>query len=265
MRDLDEIRVPGAPQAGRTEGERRELDVPRFAQPDDVTCGPTCLMQVYRFYGDELPYEDIVSDTPRNPDGGTQAVWLGSSALRHGYRATLYPFDLRVFDPSWFDLPQKALEVKLAQRQEAAPKARLRLTLSAWREYLAAGGRVEFAELTAALLTDILDRGHPILCGLSATWLYRQVRERRHDNEWDDIHGEPAGHFVVICGYTGNGRRFMIRDPASHVPFSRNGRYLVPAQRLINAILLGDATSDAVLLELWPRRVRREAGLADVA
>ena len=25
------------------------------AQPDEVSCGPTCLHSVYRFYGDELP------------------------------------------------------------------------------------------------------------------------------------------------------------------------------------------------------------------
>src|SRR5690606_27975392 len=30
-----------------------ELSVPRFAQPDDVTCGPTCLRQVLSFYGDD--------------------------------------------------------------------------------------------------------------------------------------------------------------------------------------------------------------------
>ncbi|MEZ5392858.1 MAG: hypothetical protein R2724_08265 [Bryobacterales bacterium] len=27
------------------------LRVPRFKQPDDVTCGPTCLKQVFGFHG----------------------------------------------------------------------------------------------------------------------------------------------------------------------------------------------------------------------
>jgi hypothetical protein len=125
--------------------------------------------------------------------------------------------------------------------------------IDAWIQFLGEGGRVEFAELSPVLLGSILERGHPILCGLSATWLYRQCRERPHDNEWDDVIGDPCGHFVVICGYSGAGRRFMVRDPSSHVPFSPDGRYVVPAQRLINAILLGDVTQDAVLLELWPK------------
>jgi hypothetical protein len=36
------------------------------------------------------------------------------------------------------------------------------------------------------------------------------------------------------------------------VPLSEDGRQVVDAQRLTNAILLGDLTYDAVLLELWP-------------
>jgi hypothetical protein len=33
---------------------------------------------------------------------------------------------------------------------------------------------------------------------------------------------------------------------------------VVDAQRLINSILLGDATYDAVLLELWPKHEEQE-------
>lgn len=234
--------------------ERIELDVPRFAQPDDVTCGPTCLMQLYSYYHDFRPFDAIHGDTPTNPDGGTFAVYLGLTALRHGYRATLYPWDLRVFDPSWFELSQRSLAAKLLARAAHVTNPAVKRAATAWHQFIAEGGRIEFAELSPDLIVGALDRGHPILCGLSATWLYRQTRERPDDNEWDDIQGDPTGHFVVVCGYSGAGKRFMVRDPSSHVPFSNNGRYVVPARRLINAILLGDVTQDAVLLEIWPRK-----------
>lgn len=252
MKGSDRLTVPAALQAGLAERERRELDVPRFEQPDDVTCGPTCLMQVFRYYGDDTPFPAIIDRTERNPDGGTLAVYLGLAALALGYRAALYPFDVRVFDPSWFDLTQAALRAKLLARADAvAGKPKLRAATLAYARFVEQGGRLEFAELAPELLTAIIDRGHPVLCGLSATWLYRQRRERGDTNEPDDVHGDPTGHFVVICGYAGAGRRFMVRDPSSHVPFSRTGRYVVPAHRLINAILLGEITYDAVLLELW--------------
>jgi hypothetical protein len=42
---------------------------------------------------------------------------------------------------------------------------------------------------------------------LSATYLYQTKRE--FDNEYDDIRGNPVGHFVVICGYYARSDRFM--------------------------------------------------------
>ena len=55
------------------------------------------------------------------------------------------------------------------------------------------------------------------------------------------------------CSNRQRGRRFTVRDPSAHAPTDRQGRVGVEAHRLINAILLGDLTYDAVLLELWPR------------
>src|SRR5262245_7206699 len=69
------------------------LEVERFAQPDDVTCGPTCLAQVYRYYGFDKPLPDVIGATARNPDGGTLAVYLGNAALRDGFEATIYSYN----------------------------------------------------------------------------------------------------------------------------------------------------------------------------
>jgi hypothetical protein len=117
------------------------------------------------------------------------------------------------------------------------------------------GGEVAFDELSPKLLKGILNRDHPVLAGLSATHLYRMPRERQQPGSQqlvdDDVGGDPVGHFVVISGYGGHGRRFTVRDPSAHIPSTPDGRLQVEAQRLINSILLGDLTYDAVLLELW--------------
>lgn len=227
------------------------LDVPRFEQPDDVTCGPTCLAQIYRYYGYQRTVSEVIQETPRNPDGGTLAVYLGTSALRKGFLTTIYSYNLRVFDPTWQTLRPPALVAKLQKRVHAVESRRLRHTLNAYIAYLKAGGEVKFQELNTRLLVEILARGSPILTGLSATYLYQTKRE--FCEEYDDIRGEPAGHFVVICGYYPRGDRFIVRDPSSHIPFSRTGKYSVSAERLIAAIFLGDATYDAVLLVLAKR------------
>lgn len=222
------------------------LDVPRFAQPDEVSCGPTSLAQVYHFYKRGRPLDEVIRATPRNPDGGTQAVYLGITALRDDFKATIYPYNLRVFDPTWRKLGAAELIGKLNRRLEVVRPPKLRRTTAAYIEYLESGGKVRFAELTERLLVRILRRAQPILTGLSATYLYRTPRER--DEEYDDVSGEPVGHFVVVCGYYPKTRRFVVSDPSTHIPFSRSGRYSVGADRLIPAILLGELTYDSVLL-----------------
>jgi hypothetical protein len=234
-----------------------ELRVQRFFQPDDVTCGPTCLRKVYDFYGIHLDLDAVLGEIDRNEDGGTLAVFLGMAALRRGLRGRIFSYDLQIFDPTWAALSPGELSARIEARLPHLRDTQRLRAAHAYLEFIRMGGEVSvLEELTPALLKDVIDREHPLLVGLSATYLYRFARER-----WDaatdrlvddDIAGEPTGHFIVVVGYEHYGRRFSLRDPSEHVPDSEEGRLVVDAQRLINAILLGDATYDAVLLELWP-------------
>ncbi|HSJ08670.1 MAG TPA: hypothetical protein VK928_02125 [Longimicrobiales bacterium] len=234
----------------------RELTVQRFLQPDDVTCGPTCLRKVYDFYGLQVDMDNVVESLERNEDGGTLAVFLGMAALRRGLRARIYSYDLQIFDPTWAALPRRELVAKIRARFPHFTDPKRKGAAVAYVRYLEMGGELAFDDLTPALLRAIIDRGHPVLAGLSATYLYGYRRER-----WDaaagrlvedDVAGEPTGHFVVVSGYDQWGRQLVVLDPSEHVPVSEDGRLRVGAERLINAILLGDVTYDAVLLELWP-------------
>lgn len=229
-------------------GERIVLDVPRYKQPDDVTCGPTSLAQVYHFYGVDKPLKTLLRETPRNPDGGTLAVNLGIAALRDGFGVISYSYNLRIFDPTWRELRASAMLDKLRRRLARVKSRRLARSIAASIRFLELGGRFRFAPLERELLIEHLAAGQPILTGLSATWLYQTPREM--NEEEDDVHGDPVGHFVVICGYYPRSDKFLICDPEREIPFSRSGRYAVRADRLIPAILLGDVTYDANLLIL---------------
>src|SRR5215213_5938346 len=78
------------------------LPVQTLAQPDETTCGPTCLHAVYRYWGDQEPLERLIARAHRLEHGGTFAVFLGCDALRRGYRAAIYTYNVTVFDPTWF-------------------------------------------------------------------------------------------------------------------------------------------------------------------
>lgn len=232
-------------------------------QPDDSTCGPTCLHAVYRFYADALPLEQVIRETPSLEDGGTLAVLLACHALRRGYRATIFTYNLKVFDPTWFPVPGASGErssgaetIDLVARLEAQMAAKdspkLRAACAAYVDFLRLGGQLRMQDLNAALIRRFLKRSIPILTGLSSTYLYRCEREVEADQEHDDIRGVPTGHFVVLCGYGAQRRTVQVADPYEPNPLSHNHHYEVALDRLICAILLGVLTYDANLLVVQP-------------
>jgi hypothetical protein len=225
-------------------------------QPDDQTCGPTCLHAVYRHFGDELPLERLVAEIPMlEYGGGTLEVMLGVHALQRGYRATLHTFNLRVFDPSWFTL-QLDLEERLEAQLAARKHPKIRLATRGYLEFLRLGGRIRFGDLTSSTLRAPLRRGLPILTGLSATYLHRSMRELSESNQDDDVRGDPVGHFVVLCGYDAASRTVDVADPLEH-PDDGRRRYAVPIARVVGAIFLGVLTYDASCLVIEPRGPRR--------
>ncbi|MFH1021272.1 MAG: C39 family peptidase, partial [Pseudomonadota bacterium] len=78
------------------------LDVAILPQPDLITCGPTCLHAVYQYYGDDITLTKVIDEVKSLETGGTLDVFLACHALRRGYKARIYTYNLQVFDPTWF-------------------------------------------------------------------------------------------------------------------------------------------------------------------
>lgn len=232
---------------------RRELRLDIASQPDDTTCGPTCLHAVYRFFRDELALETVIDEVCALDGGGTLASLLGHHALGRGYRAILHSVNLRLFDPTWFGLERRALLERLRARMAARPdEPRWHAAGEAYVSFLERGGELRFADLSARLILRLLDRELPVLTGLSATWLYRESRELA-DGRPDDVAGDPVGHFVVLCGYDERTHKVRVADPLHPDPSIAAGwQYDIPVDRLVNAILLGVLTFDANLLQIEP-------------
>lgn len=248
-------RVPrrrrSAPQHPTAVGISTELLLDILPQPDDETCGPTCLHAVYRHHGDVLPLESIIAEVTPLVGGGTLAVFLGQHALRRGYDAILYTYNLDVFDPTWFAAESVDLVERLEARGRARPEGRRLLATDAYREFLQLGGVVRFEELQPDLIRRHLQEGNPILTGLSATYLYGCAREVAVGNtlHYDDVRGDATGHFVVVHGYDPATDSVLVADPLWDNPLGGHN-YRVGVLRLIGAILLGVLTYDGNLLVL---------------
>ena len=228
----------------------RPLDLEVLPQPDDTTCGPTCLHAVYRYWSDRIALRKVIREVTPLPGGGTLAVWLACHALRRGYRATIYTYNMQVFDPTWFGGDGTDIAAKLREQRRHKRDRRLAHATDAYLEFLRRGGALRFRELSPRLIRGFLRRDIPILTGLSATYLYGCARESEED--YDDVRGHPVGHFVVLHGYDPGKRQVSVADPLQDNPKYGSHYYTIGLNRLVGAILLGVLTYDANLLVITP-------------
>jgi hypothetical protein len=248
----------------RTQG----VDLPRFymnvemmSQPDEITCGPTALHAVYRYFGTDISLEKVIQEVHKFEDGGTLAVWLGCHALSLGYRARLYTCNLQLFDPSWFSTPGINLEEKLCEQMKYKSDEKLVRSSNACIDFLKLGGEIRLEDLTRRLLRKYLSQGCPILTGLSSTFLYQSMREAPPEQIQDDIRGVPTGHFVVLSGYDRENRLVCVVDPLEQNPYSSTKKYEIPIDRVISAIHLGILTYDANFLIIYPNKKEQSTTL----
>ena len=223
------------------------------AQPDEVTCGPTCLHALYQYYNDSISLKDVIREVKSLKSGGTLAVMLGNHALKHGYQAYIYTYNLNIFDPTWFRFSSNKMLYLLKRQMRYKFRSRkLQEESKAYIKFLEAGGKIRYEELNEHLIKGYLRQSIPILTGLSATYLYSTTREIPTSNKYDSIKGEPVGHFVVINGYDDPSHQVYLADPMNPNPL-KSQYYSVNFDRLINSIMLGIVTYDANLLIIEPK------------
>ena len=228
-------------------------------QPDDESCGPTCLHAVYRYYGLDIPIEDVIQTIDRSPSGGTFSICIAKHALQHGFKATVYINSLVLFDPSWFingEADNKLLIDKLEAQSKAKHLPYITSATTAIVEFLKLGGKICAQPLSKKLLKSFFDKNIPVITGLSSTNLYWSIRETFTEDGrsvYDDIRGTPCGHFVVLCGYDSQKKHVIVADPYSGNSMYHSSYYNVNIDSLINAILLGVITFDGNLTVIEPR------------
>lgn len=226
-------------------------------QPDDETCGPTCLHAIYRYYNYDISLKEVTDTVKRSASGGTLAPYLGTHALERGFTASILINNMDIFDPSWFEHSEACvnLSLKLEEQMHYKKSEGIQQSSIAYQEFLKAGGIIKFKFLSVELLKEYFSYHLPIITGLSSTYLYNSPREiyKKGESHFDDIKGTPCGHFVIVAGFDEEHQRIVVVDPFRENMLSRNNYYKVSSHRLINAILMGMVTYDANLLIIQPK------------
>jgi hypothetical protein len=222
-------------------------------QPDDTTCGPTSLHAVYQFHGMDVSLQEVIQSVDSLPDGGTLAVMLGIDALNKGFKARIFSYNLKMFDPSWEHCSNAELVELLEQQLKYKAGKRFTRATRAYQNFLRMGGEIILHYMHRDVLESYLTKDVPILTGLNATYLYNSKREytdRKNRSVYHDLKGVPTGHFVVVSGM--EQETVFVADPFKENPISGDSYYKVDLNRLINAILLGSMTYDANMLVILP-------------
>jgi hypothetical protein len=229
-------------------------------QPDDESCGPTCLHAIYRHYGYDIPITEVIQTIDRSPSGGTFSISIGKHALQHGFQATVYINSLVLFDPSWFvngEADSNLLIEKLEAQSNVKHDPYITNATVAIIEFLNLGGKICSHPLSEELLRTFFDKNIPVISGLSSTnlyWSQRGIFTEEGKSVFDDIRGTPCGHFVVLCGFDSDNNHVIVADPYTGNPMHHNSYYKVNINRLINAILLGVITFDGNLTVIEPKK-----------
>jgi len=215
------------------------------------------LQAVYRYFGDDIPLQQVIAEVTTLEEGGTLAVYLACHALRRGFEASIISYNLQIFDPTWAAASSAEIAEKL--KLQMAYKRHIpgfEVATHAYLDFLQLGGRLQFRVLTAGLIRSYLKRLIPLLCGLSATFLYGTAREYAKGSQlvYDDIRGVSTGHFVVLAEYNPQQQKVLIADPLMPNPVCPGQHYYVNISRLMCAIMLGTLTYDGDLLIVEPGR-----------
>jgi hypothetical protein len=235
-------------------------DLSIYTQPDGVSCGPTCLHALYQYFSDPISLEQTIAEIPYLETGGTLAVLLACHALSRGYKASLHSFNLHVLDPTWVTRKNVLLIDKLHTQLTHTSDPKIKMTTKAYIHFLEQGGQLHFGEISFDSIRAYLDSKIPLLSGVCATYLYKNMRDyTSEDNQvvYDEWLGAPTGHFIVLRGYDRGTEQLHIADPYKPHPLSTNNYYSVYFSRWLHAHLLGIITYDAELLAIEPIELSR--------
>ena len=223
--------------------EKISISIDRYAQPDNITCGPTSLRMVMNYYGKEVSHEDVMEHFTIFPGIGVLDPHIAMAAMNYGFNVKIISYNYRVIHPSWESLSSDMLLKKLQDYMPEITNYKDSVSASGYINYLKRGGRIEYYPLSKELIVSYLKEGQILIAALDMEYLYEGTVD------WSAAAPEPSSHFVVVHGYDPGAVKFEISDSWYEVSVpNENGHYFVSTARLITAILLGFQVNDADLV-----------------
>ncbi|HPB31539.1 MAG TPA: cysteine peptidase family C39 domain-containing protein [Candidatus Sumerlaeota bacterium] len=220
-----------------------DLEMAPVSQRDDFSCGAACLKMMMEYLGVSCPMETLRHMMPPIPGIGLHDTHVAMCAMKFGFTPTIYTYNYCLMHPIWNHLTDDEILEELVHIRDDPQSREQAIAAEGYCRYLLAGGHLIFYPLSKELILAHFDRGLPCMAALDMAFLY--------DCMPFDEDEKRATHFIVINGYDPNKNHFHITDPWHTIPLENDdGRYSIDADRVVNAILLGQHRNDSALIVL---------------
>lgn len=225
-------------------------------QTTDYNCGPTVLSAVLNHFNIAVSPDEISNNLRYfTEEHGTFITCLGMYALEKNLDATIYTYDLDVFDLTWNNGTDELLyhlnKMLLKCNTEDEMK---RLAIQYYIEFLKNGGHIEICPDFNFTFNNIFSKERAVIAGVSSQILYRG--SRINDNGDYDIYGKQEGHFIIAepavnASYMGI---VDISDPYGLKSKYGKLNYSITFDTFVQAVLQSTHTHDGAWLEITKQK-----------
>ncbi len=199
------------------------------------SCGPVCLLNVYRYFGIKTELKDILKELRIDDKTTTYPAQLASHLLSNGLKTVFINTNPFVVSPSWKNIRNKELVQKLTKWLKKNKKGRWEKSAKYLLKYLKKGGEIKICDLSTKMIDEYMAEGYLLICCLEESWIWGE-RKIKGTNKFDDIKGEPRGHFIIL--YDKEGEDYLVSDPYPTGLKNRNGLYKLDKNKLLAATLV---------------------------
>ncbi len=206
-------------------------------------CGPVSTYNIHKYFGTKITLPEILKDLGVTLKSLTFPSQLANHLRRQSYIVEVLTSCSYVVSPQWMGKPSSSIIDQLTKWCGYNKKSTWLKGATLLLEYMKDGGKVTVLNLTTKVLDDYLDQGYVILACLEESWLWGK-RKIADKNIFDDVKGNPRGHFVVL--YDKNDHDYRVSDPYPTGLPGREGTYTVSKDTVLTSILLWGATVVAV-------------------
>lgn len=226
-------------------------------QRDDISCGISCLKMILDYHGCHASSDETVGLLKPDPCIGLYDSQLGMAALSLGYSVSIFTYNYRIFHPIWNHLDRLELlenlniqSRNLTDSRRVGDARRLK-AIRSYIRFIESGGNLFFYPLSKEMILAHFDNHLPVIASLDLSFLYDCMA---FEDEFDEYR---ATHFVALHGYDPERHTFEITDPWHSIPIpNENGHYHLDADRVINAVFLGECVHDSSIIIIEPEKVK---------